>query len=180
MQTLSSTPQVIQVKPREQREVIITEPGAYVVELLGAGGHVNIIGRFMAKVNEDLNIELTIRHKSGHTSAQTSLKGVVKDFAKVRFFGRIQIDPGCPGVQSFLEERLLLLSPKAHAEAVPELEILSDDVKCSHAASISQVPQEHMFYLQSRGLSVKQAEELVVESFLSYVPDTSKQADEKN
>jgi Fe-S cluster assembly protein SufD len=59
-----------------------------------------------------------------------------------------------------------LLSDQAKAEAVPELEILSDDVKCSHAASISRIPAEHLFYLQSRGLNQTQAEELVVEGFL--------------
>lgn len=144
----------------------ITESGQYTVELVKSGVHVDIKGVFLATGNEKVNVELFIVHKVPHTTAQTMLKGVGKDQSSIRFFGRIAIDPGCPNTQSFLEERILLLSDQAHAEAVPELEILSDDVKCSHAASVSRIPEEHLFYLQSRGISRDAAEELVVEGFL--------------
>jgi Fe-S cluster assembly protein SufD len=150
----------------EQKRITLTESGDYTVELLGPGAHADIRGAFMTTQKQILEINLYIVHKAPHTSAQTMLKGVAKDQSSIRFFGRIAIDPGCPNTQSFLEERILLLSDQAKAEAVPELEILSDDVKCSHAASISRIPAEHLFYLQSRGLTQFQAEELVVEGFL--------------
>ncbi len=133
---------------------------------MGSGAHADIRGNFFAQHKEHIDVNLFIVHQAPHTSAQTTLKGVAKDDSHVRFFGRIKIAPNCPDVQSFLEERVLLLSDHAYAEAIPELEILSDDVKCSHAASISRIPEEHIFYLQSRGLSTAQAEQLVVEGFL--------------
>jgi Fe-S cluster assembly protein SufD len=158
---------IIQVSSHQKIE--ITESGPYTVELIKPGAHAEIVGKFLAQQKEDINIELYIVHKAPHTSAQTTLKGVAKDLSSIRFFGRIVIEPNCPDTKSFLEERVLLLSDKAKAEAIPELEILSDDVKCSHAASISRIPQEHLFYLQSRGISPQVAEELVVEGFLELV-----------
>jgi len=80
--------------------------------------------------------------------------------------GRIIIDPECGNSNSLLTERILLLSDTASADAIPELEILTDDVKCSHAASVSRIPEEHIFYLMSRGISRKEAEEMVIEGFL--------------
>jgi len=154
------------VQAAERKVIHIKEPGNYVVELTGVGAHVDIRGAFLTTEKTYVEVNLFIVHKAAHTSAQTTLKGVAKDQSRIRFFGRIKIEQNCPGTQSFLEERILLLSEKASAEAVPELEILSDDVKCSHAASISPIPEEHLFYLQSRGISRTHAEELVTEGFL--------------
>ena len=156
--------QTFQVK--ENTTIEIKESGQYTVELLKSGAHAEIKGAFLTKDKEKVDVELYIIHKVPHTTAQTTLRGVAKDYSSIRFFGRIAIDENCPNTQSFLEERILLLSENAKAEAVPELEILSDDVKCSHAATISRIPEEHLFYLQSRGISKAKAEELVVEGFL--------------
>lgn len=154
------------LQKNEQRTITLTESGDYTVELLGPGAHADVQGVFSAAGKDQVIINLYLIHKAPHTSAQTKLKGVARDQSSVRFFGRIKIEANCPDTQSFLEERILLLSDRAKAEAIPELEILSDDVKCSHAASISRIPAEHLFYLQSRGIQPTQAEELIVEGFL--------------
>lgn len=152
---------------KDQSETIrLVESGEYVVELVGEGSNVKVVGAFEASLDNKIDIHLTLIHKAPHTRAETVLKGVARDRASIRFFGLIKIEPECGDTQSFLEERILLLSDKARAEAVPELEILTDDVKCSHAASVSQIPAEHLFYLQSRGISRSQAEAMIVEGFL--------------
>lgn len=150
----------------ENKTIEIKESGNYTINITGPGAHAEIKGSFLATKNDDINIELLIIHKSPHTTANTVLKGVAKDQSKIRFLGRIVIEEGCGDTNSFLEERILLLSDQAKAEAVPELEIEADDVKCSHAASVSRIPREHLFYLQSRGLSKVKAEEVIVEGFL--------------
>src|SRR5258708_1431624 len=165
---------VFTLQKNEQKTIKLTESGDYTVELIGSGAHADILGAFMTTQKQMLEINLHIIHKAPHTSAQTKLHGVAKDYSSIRFFGRIKIDPGCPDTQSFLEERILLLSDNAKAEAIPELEILSDDVKCSHAASISRIPDEHLFYLQIRGLTSKVAEALVIEGFLELEPRSEK------
>jgi Fe-S cluster assembly protein SufD len=77
------------------------------------------------------------------------------------------IEKNAQQTKSFLRENVLLLSPNAKAEAIPNLEIEANDVKCSHAATISNISDEEVFYLMSRGISRKEAEELIVEGFLT-------------
>ncbi len=156
----------ISVGANEEKDISITKSGEYLIEIVGSGASAKIIGVFDARKDNAVDIKLTIVHKAPHTRAKTILKGVARDASSVRFFGLIKIEKNCGDTQSFLEERVLLLSDKAKAEAIPELEILSDDVKCSHAASISQIPKEHLFYLESRGIPKAQAENMIVEGFL--------------
>ncbi len=152
---------------KDQKKTIkITQSGDYLVELVEQGAEVEIVGSFLAENSDKVDINITIHHKAKNTLANTTLRGVGRDNSSIRFFGRIIIAPDCGMSNSFLTERVLLLSDKAHAEAVPELEILTDDVKCSHAASISQIPEQQLFYLMSRGIPRKKAEDLIVEGFL--------------
>ena len=155
------------VTQHQTNKIELTSSGEYLVEITEAGAEAEIIGSFLTQNQDKVDINLTIVHKAPHTRANTILKGVAKDQSSIRLFGRIVIEKGCGDTQSFLEERILLLSDQAKAEAVPELEILADDVKCSHAASVSKIPGEHMFYLQSRGLSKEKAEEVIVNGFLN-------------
>ena len=136
------------------------------MELVGEGAEVEIVGRYKGEEKDNLEVKVTIVHKAAHTRAKTSLKGVAGNQARIKFDGKIIVEKNCPDVNSFLEERVLLVGDKARAEVVPDLEILSDDVKCSHAATISKIPEEQVFYLMSRGISRKAAEGLVVEGFL--------------
>jgi len=151
---------------KQSRDILITETDSYVLYLLEPDIVVTIAGRFVASGTEQKQVKVTIHHRAPRTVAHTSLRGTSSDTAKLTFFGRIIIDPDCPQTNSFLEERILLLSPNARGETVPELEILSDDVKCSHAATISTIDPEQLFYLQSRGLTLEQAEKMLVDSFL--------------
>ncbi|MEO8581929.1 MAG: SufD family Fe-S cluster assembly protein [Patescibacteria group bacterium] len=157
---------VFKIKSVSPTPIIISGTGKYLVEILKEGAHAEIQGSFLTTGSEEVDIEILIVHKVPHTTAKTTLKGVARDKSKIRFLGRIIIEEGCGDTNSFLEERILLLSDQAKAEAVPELEILADDVKCSHAATISNIPKEHLFYLQSRGLSKTVAEDAIVEGFL--------------
>jgi Fe-S cluster assembly protein SufD len=151
----------------DTQKILIEKSGTYVVKLTKPQAHADIVGTFLTTEKQFIDIEIFIVHQAKQTTAQSTFKGVAKDDSRIRFQGRIIIEPGCPHTQSFLEQRILLLSANAKAEAVPELEILSDDVKCSHAASISRIPALHLFYLQSRGLSPATAEKLIIDGFLA-------------
>ena len=155
------------VKKNQHKKINIPGSGKFTVELVGQGAEATIEGRFETKDKDRLNVELIIHHRAGHTCANTTLKAVAADQSQVVIKGKIVIDEGCPQANSFLTERVLLLSDQAKAETVPDLEILSDDVKCSHAASISQIPEEQIFYLMSRGVSQIDAKRLIVEGFLN-------------
>jgi Fe-S cluster assembly protein SufD len=154
------------IKKDQKKTITIEQSGDYLVELIGEGAEVEILGSFLTEKKDNVDINITIHHKAKHTLANTTLRGVARDESKIRFFGRIVIDPDCGASNSFLTERVLLLSDRATAEAVPELEILTDDVKCSHAASITQIPESQIFYLMSRGVPKNQAEDLIIDGFL--------------
>lgn len=146
--------------------LVLTDPGTYQVNLAAPGAEVTITGAFQACGSDKLAVQVVITHQAPHTRATTTLHGVAGDTAQLSFVGRIIIEADCGDSQSFLTERILLLSDTAKAEAIPDLEIKTDDVKCSHAASISRIPEEHLFYLRSRGLDQAAAEALIIEGFL--------------
>jgi Fe-S cluster assembly protein SufD len=79
----------------------------------------------------------------------------------------IKVDPGAQQTDAFQECRNLLLSKRAHADAIPGLEILANDVRCTHAAAIAQIDPEQLFYLRSRGLDDGLAKRLVIEGFMA-------------
>jgi Fe-S cluster assembly protein SufD len=78
----------------------------------------------------------------------------------------IRVDPGAQQTDAFQESRNLLLSARAHADAIPGLEIEANDVRCTHAAAVAQVDPEHLYYLRSRGLPEPRARRLIVDGFL--------------
>ncbi len=157
----------IEVFRDQLKSIAIKEPGEYLVILKEAGAEVDIRGAFKIDQKNKIEVSVVIHHQAPNTRANTTLRGVAGDSAHISLKGKIIIDHACGNSNSFLTERVLLLSNQAHAECVPDLEIHTYDVKCSHAASITRIPEAHLFYLMSRGLSRSEAEKLIVEGFLS-------------
>ena len=87
----------------------------------------------------------------------------------------IKVDPGAQRTDAFQECRNLLLSKRAHADAIPGLEILANDVRCTHAAAIAQIDREQLFYLRSRGLPEASATRLVIEGFMAELVERFKE-----
>lgn len=154
------------VAQNQQQTIKLAQPGEYLIVLAGEGAQAEIRGSFLATNRDWVSVNVVIHHQAPHTRATTTLKGAADDQAHLSFRGKIIIDEGCGNSNSFLTERILLLSPQSRAEAVPELEILTDDVKCSHAASVSKIPEDQLFYLASRGVGREEAKKLIVEGFL--------------
>lgn len=159
----------ISIKANESKKITLKKSGEYLVRLLGQGASARVCGVFDVSGSDTVDISLVISHEAKHTRANIVLKGAARDKAQMRLLGRIKIAKDCSDTESFLEERILLLSKQAVAQVLPELEILCDDVKCSHAASVSMIPEETIFYLMSRGIPKPQAEALVVKGFLESV-----------
>ena len=141
--------------------------GKYRVILDKPETSVKVQGLFFAADHGVGQVDLEIIHTAPRTHAQVELRGVATDQAALTLNAKIFIGEKCIQSTSFLTERVLLLSDQAQAVAKPELEILCNDVKCSHAASVSRIPQEQLFYLASRGIDRETAEYLVVNGWLS-------------
>ena len=83
----------------------------------------------------------------------------------------IRVEKGAQKTNAYQENRNLLLSKSAHADSIPGLEILANDVRCTHGATLSQVDREQLFYAMARGLSRQEAERLIVRGFFQDVLD---------
>lgn len=157
----------IQVAPQaEPQEIFLTKPGRYRIELNEPETEVRIRGGWWLKKKESAEIVVDVIHQAPHCRSDILLRGIASDAAHLTIRGTIEVLQQANHTQAFLTENVLLLSPKATAEAVPNLEIACNEVKCSHAATVSPIPEEHLFYLASRGLSESQATDLLAESFL--------------
>ncbi len=99
------------------------------------------------------------------------MKGVAADKAHVACNGMIDIGEGGRGTQAYLTEKVLMLDPTARVDAIPALEIKTNDVKASHSATVERVGAEDLFYFASRGVGEKHARQMLVEGFLTEIVD---------
>ena len=106
------------------------------------------------------------RHQVGDSSSDINLKVVLNNEAVSAYTGLIEIEQDAPNSEAFQENRNLLLSEKARAESIPELEIKCDEVRCSHGATMGPIDPEMLFYLKSRGFSEEIATRTIISGFL--------------
>lgn len=162
------------VRKNEERQIVIDRPGEYVVELAGEGARVEVLGALVAKGSERLVVDITALHRVPHTSCDIFIRAVASDRSLVTLFGMIKIGRGAQQTNAFLRENVLLVSPRARAEALPRLEIEADDVHASHAATVGKIDEEQIFYLRSRGFSRTSASKMIVDGFLNAVRERIK------
>ena len=135
-------------------------------KLAGRGSHAKVTGAYLGDGSQHLDYDTTQEHAAADTSSDLAFRGVLGDRATAVWRGMIRVDPGAQRTDAFQESRNLLLSDKAHADAIPGLEIEADDVRCTHAAAVAQVDPEQLYYLRSRGLREPEAKRLVIDGFL--------------
>ncbi len=107
-----------------------------------------------------------VAHESANCTSRQLIRGVLDDKARGVFQGKVRVAPDAQKTDGQQMSRALLLSSDAEADAKPELEIFADDVVCSHGATIGELDDSQLFYLCSRGLTVEQAREMLIEAFL--------------
>jgi Fe-S cluster assembly protein SufD len=135
-------------------------------DLAGPGARSEMVAVALAEHRQHLDHHTMHRHSSGHTWSNINFKAVVAGRARSSYTGLITIARDAPTSEAYQENRNLLLSARARADSIPELEILTDDVSCSHGATVAPVDPEQIFYLQSRGISAPEALRLVVRGFV--------------
>ncbi len=135
-------------------------------KLAGPGSEARVTGGYAGGPGQHLDYDTTQEHAAPNTFSDLAFRGVLAAGATAVWRGMIKVDPGAQQTDAFQECRNLLLSTDAHADAIPGLEILADDVRCTHAAAIAQIDKEQLFYLTSRGLDPAAAKSLIIEGFL--------------
>jgi Fe-S cluster assembly protein SufD len=135
-------------------------------KLAGPGSEARVTGGYAGGPGQHLDFDTTQEHAAPNTNSDLAFRGVLAAGSTAVWRGMIKVDPGAQQTDAFQESRNLLLSTDAHADAIPGLEILADDVRCTHAAAIAQIDKEQLFYLTSRGLDPAGAKSLIIEGFL--------------
>jgi Fe-S cluster assembly protein SufD len=135
--------------------------------LSGEGADARVTGAYASRKRQHIDFDTTQEHAAPNTTSDLAFRGVLQDRSTAVWKGNIIVDPGAQKTDAFQESRNLLISKRAHADAIPGLEIQANDVRCTHAAAVAQVDPEQLFYLRSHGLGEEVAKRLVIEGFLA-------------
>jgi len=136
-------------------------------KLAGEGSEAKVTGAYAPHGRQHVDFDTIQEHAAANTMSDLAFRGILAERSSAVWRGMIKVDPGAQQTDAFQECRNLLLSKRAHADAIPGLEILANDVRCTHAAAIAQIDKEQLFYLRSRGLGEPVAKRLVIEGFLN-------------
>jgi Fe-S cluster assembly protein SufD len=135
--------------------------------LAGPGAEAKVTGAYAPHARQHVDFDTTQEHGAPNTTSDLAFRGILADRSSAVWRGMIKVDPGAQQTDAFQECRNLLLSKRAHADAIPGLEILANDVRCTHAAAVAQIDREQLFYLRSRGLDLASSTRLVIEGFMA-------------
>jgi Fe-S cluster assembly protein SufD len=140
-------------------------------DLAGQGATSRVTGCYFADGSQQLDYDTLQKHLAPNTTSDFAFKGVLRDQARAVWRGMIRVAKDAQKTNAYQENRNLLLSPRAHADSIPGLEIEANDVRCTHGATISQVNRDELFYCMARGLSRSEAELLIVRGFYQEIFD---------
>ena len=139
--------------------------------LAGSGAQAFVHGFMFGDQRQHFHLHTLQRHLVDHTTSDLLIKGCLKDRARSVYQGLIQVAENAQRTDAYQANRNLLLSDQARADSIPGLEILANDVRCTHGATIGSVDLEQMYYLMARGLHRTEAQRLIVEGFFTPVLD---------
>jgi FeS assembly protein SufD len=139
------------------------------VDLFGNGSNFNIDGVYFGENKQTHDNRVFVNHLGQNTTSNMQTKGVLGDESTSIFTGTIHIAEGATKTESHQENRNILLSEKASAQSVPNMEILCDDVICGHGSSVGPIDENLYHYVMSRGVNKEKAEKLLIKGFFNEV-----------
>lgn len=165
------TSRVIAAEQAKAQVALASFGGSYVkvdtgVILRGQGAEVETYGVTLGTGSQHFDHHTEHIHEAGKTHSNLDFKVALAGQARSVYTGLIRIAEEAATCEAYQENRNLLLSEEARAESIPELEILNEDVRCTHGATVAPLDEEQVFYLKSRGLPHHQAMRLIVYGFL--------------
>src|SRR5438067_6795709 len=137
--------------------------------LIGDGARSDLLAVAVATNEQEFDARTLQDHVSAHTASDLLYKNALENRARCTFGGLIRVEPHAHFTDAYQKVRNLLLSDDAEANSMPGLEILADNVRCTHGATSGQIDKDEMFYLHSRGIPTKVAQGLIVTGFLNEV-----------
>lgn len=135
------------------------------LNLIGEGAEGRMSGFYFTDGKQHLDHDTQQNHLAPNTTSDLLFKGVLTEESRSVWQGMIYVAPGAQKTDGYQANRNLVLSKKARADSIPGLEILANDVRCTHGATVGKIDPEELFYLRSRGIQLHDAERLIVEGF---------------
>jgi Fe-S cluster assembly protein SufD len=135
------------------------------LDLAGEGAQGRMSGFYFTDDSQHLDHDTQQNHLAPRTNSDLLFKGALKGKSRSVWQGMIYVAPGAQQTDGYQANRNLVLSDQARADSIPGLEILADDVRCTHGATVGKLEEEPLFYLKSRGIPQAEAEKIVVEGF---------------
>ncbi|MBI5123057.1 SufD family Fe-S cluster assembly protein [Candidatus Roizmanbacteria bacterium] len=163
----------VEKNQQKQFVILLTEPGKINLEinLAGENARAEILGVVLGHTEGEINLSTVQHHTAPNTTSNLLVKSVLTNASSLSFFGLIRIEKDAQKSNAYQRNDNILLSPQAKVNSKPYLEILANDVLCTHGATMGQIDKEQKFYLESRGLNSKESEELIVNGFLHSLLD---------
>ena len=143
----------------------------YHIEIDGERAETQLLGMAIASGSQHVDNHTYIGHNVGYCRSNELFKYVLDDDAVGAFAGKILVAPGSPRTEAYQSNRNICASGNAKMFTKPQLEIYTDDVKCGHGATVGQLDQDAMFYMQTRGISCREARTLLMQAFMSDIID---------
>jgi Fe-S cluster assembly protein SufD len=140
-------------------------------DLAGEGATSRVTGAYFTDGDQHLDYDTFQEHIAPNTTSDFAFKGALRDRSTAVWRGMIRVEKDAQKTNAYQENRNLMLSPTTHAVPIPGLEILANDVRCTHGATVSRVDREELFYAMTRGLSRGDAERLIVRGFFQDILD---------
>ena len=139
------------------------------VELNQSGANCNLFGLYFVDKENHIDHHTTIEHKEANCNSNEHYKGILSGKSTGVFNGRIHVHPGAQKTDAIQKNQNLLLSDDAIIHTKPELEIYADDVKCTHGATVGQLDEKGLFYLRTRGLNRKEAQQILMRAYVNEI-----------
>ena len=140
-------------------------------DLAGQGATSRVTGAYFTDGSQHLDYDTYQLHLAPSTTSDFAFKGALRDDSTAVWRGMIRVEPDAQKTNAYQENRNLMLSPTTHAVPIPGLEILANDVRCTHGATVGRVDRDEVFYAMARGLSRAEAERLIVRGFFQDILD---------
>jgi Fe-S cluster assembly protein SufD len=137
--------------------------------IAGEHGDVQMLGVYFAEADQHFDMRTLQDHAAPRSTSDLLYKGALRDHSHTVYSGLIRVQRNAEKTDAYQANRNLVLSDHAKADSKPELEILNNDVRCTHGSTVGQVDDEQLFYLESRGISHDDAQRLIVEGFFEDV-----------
>jgi len=141
------------------------------IDLLGPGARARMTGFYFCDDHQHLDHDTQQNHLAPYTTSDLLYKGALFGSSRSVWQGMIYVAPNAVKTDGYQSNKNLVLSKKARADSIPGLEILADDVRCSHGATVGRIDENELFYIQSRGIPKREAEKFIVKGFFNEILD---------